>query len=411
MIPLILQLAGAPLAAHAEAPPCRIKPVGGLRSIVDIPDLRELWEQWVLLPKRTTRVPTIRNGRTVHVAVHETGTGLKDSIVVLVHGILSSHEVWQFVAPNLIDHHDVWLIDLPGCGWSDKPHPKDLGSDGYSPAALSDRVLQTLEFKLRERGARGTTPQVWLVGHSLGGTIVLRGLMEPELRTDHAETIGAVAGVVVLSPCDVELPAPIPCLQKIVDLKPWELTLGRWLGLVRKQTDQCVREGYFNPNRATQEESSLLAAILESPACRRALQAMLREAVPWDLATGRPDWEEVERLTALYGEIDMPCLLVWGERDEVLNECMGHKMKDKIRGAQLLELGCCGHSSPRECPRKVAAVVDKFIDQTRLSIVAATPAKVQRGPVDMRHRELSAPGSALEDAFALRLTMTLTQAY
>ena len=357
---LVSTLTSVPAATTAESHPCRIKLQGGLRSVVDIPDLRELWEQWVLLPKSTTRVLTVRSEHQVNVAVHELGTGHNNSIVVLVHGIMSSHELWGFVVPGLTNRHDVWLVDLPGCGWSDKPHPKNLAPDGYSPAALADRVMQAIGSKLREREAAGGHPRVLLVGHSLGGTIVLRSLMEPELRAAHADTLDAVAGVAVLSPCDVGLPAPIRCLQAIVDLKPWEATLGRWLGLIRKSTDQCVIEGYFNPERATQEESAMLASIIERPPSRRALQAMLRQAVPWDPETGRPDWEEVERLTALYGIIDKPCLVVWGERDEVLNECMGHKIKDKIPGAQLLELTCCGHSSPRECPRKVSETINVF---------------------------------------------------
>jgi len=283
--------------------------------------------------------------------------------------VFSWSGIWRYVVPGLVEEHDVWLIDLPGCGWSDKPHPKKLAPDGYSPAALADRVMQAVASRLEVRRAQGSDPRVYLVGHSLGSTILLWAAMLPNLQERHAQTLDAVDRLVLLCPFDTGVISVPPSFESIIKLKGWQVTIGRAFGLVRKQTRQAVEIGYHHRDRATQEESAMLASIIERPACRRALQAMLLAAVPWDPETGRPDWEEVDRLTALYGMIDKPCLVVWGERDEVLNECMGHKIKDKIPDAQLLELACCGHSSPRECPRKGSEAINAFASD-RLSLPA-----------------------------------------
>lgn len=363
---LLLNLVGLPLGASAEAETQPGQWNRRLHPVLET-DLAPELGGYMLLNNDTILVPTFRNGHEVKIAVHELSTGAHDSIIVMVHGVFSWSGTWHCVVPELAKNHDIWLIDLPGCGWSDKPHPRKLAADGYSPQALADRVMQAVESRLAKRRVGGATPRVWLVGHSLGSTILLRAVMMPELRQRHAGTLDAVAGLVLLCPCDTGLTSVPPAFQPLLSIKGWQVTVGHWLGVLRKEISQAVLDGYDDPRRATEEEVELLIALLRRPACRLALVAMLRQAVPFDEESQRLDWPEAEHCGGYYSQIKEPCLIVWGERDEVLPESTGHKIKDKIPGAELIELPRCGHSIPRECPRRVSTIIDDFITQKALA--------------------------------------------
>jgi pimeloyl-ACP methyl ester carboxylesterase len=80
--------------------------------------------------------------------------------VVLVHGLgkIGARD-WAHVIPALASRYEVYALDLPGFGASDK------GNHLYSPANYA-RVLDSL---LAERVRRPFN----LVGHSMGGVIAL----------------------------------------------------------------------------------------------------------------------------------------------------------------------------------------------------------------------------------------------
>src|SRR5260370_5127545 len=80
--------------------------------------------------------------------------------VVLVHGLgKAGARDWAKVIPPLAERYEVYALDLPGFGLSDK------GNHLYSPANLA-RALDAL---LAERVSR----PVALIGHSMGGAVAL----------------------------------------------------------------------------------------------------------------------------------------------------------------------------------------------------------------------------------------------
>ncbi|MEJ2439584.1 MAG: alpha/beta hydrolase [Gammaproteobacteria bacterium] len=83
-----------------------------------------------------------------------------DSVIVLVHGLNASADVWQPFIPALSKYFHVLAFDLPGFGESSK------GNKLYSP----DNYV-TFMHKLF---ARLNIKRVILAGHSLGGNIALR---------------------------------------------------------------------------------------------------------------------------------------------------------------------------------------------------------------------------------------------
>jgi pimeloyl-ACP methyl ester carboxylesterase len=268
------------------------------------------------------------------------------------------------------------MVDLPGCGASEKPSPACLPSDGYGPTALADRLLQAIAARLAIREPNHRPRSVVLVGHSLGGTVALRGFDEPGLRARHAETLRQINELVLLAPSDVAIHAEIPTFRSIVDLKGWKVEIGGPLGLVGRATRTATRDGYLVPDRATKEAALELQRILTCADTRHAAQAMLAEAVPWRAKEHRPDWPCIRQLVELYDNVDVPCLIVWGEWDETLPASMGHKLKDEIPGARLVELPGCGHALPTELPLEIAGLIRDCILRKPLPVLKAKELKM-----------------------------------
>ncbi len=116
-----------------------------------------------------------RKAPSLHVAVDE-GTG---PIVVLIHGIASSHVTFQELVPRLSGAHRVISLDILGFGSSPASIDGDYSLDEH--AAALDATLRGLRIRGR----------FVLVGHSLGSLIAAR------YAADHPT---AVSRLVLVSP-------------------------------------------------------------------------------------------------------------------------------------------------------------------------------------------------------------------
>jgi len=330
----------------------------GLPSERQIPELNALLAAKAALPEKIVRVATFRpNEPTVQITVHQIGSGTNPCILVPIHGVLANCESWRYTAGALGSDFDLWIVDLPGCGESDKPDPKTLAADGYSPGAMAERVMQAIEQCLK---ARKDSPHLMLVAHSLGGMIVLRMTSDPELRQRHAALLRQVDGLVLFAPCDVSVNQEIKSLAAIIKLTGVKVRIGKALGIIREAVAKSIVDGFAIPHRATKETADQRFQILINAEQRRATQAIIRGAVPWNYKENRPDWDRIHELEANYRNVDKPCLIVWGACDEVLPESMGHKLADQIAGAKLVVLPDCMHALALECPDKCAQLIRDF---------------------------------------------------
>jgi pimeloyl-ACP methyl ester carboxylesterase len=94
---------------------------------------------------------------------------------------------------------------------------------------------------------------------------------------------------------------------------------------------------------------------------RRATQAIMRQTIPFD-AQGRPDWSRIERLVADYRNVDLPVLLLWGQRDETLSLAMGYKLFAELPDVRLRVLREGKHSLQSDRPADVAGWIDRFLE-------------------------------------------------
>jgi pimeloyl-ACP methyl ester carboxylesterase len=107
------------------------------------------------------------------------GTG---ECVVLIGGTSCNHEVWQPQWQLLAGAFDTIAMDTRGAGQSDQP----LSQDSYSVGLMAGDVMAVL-------GDAGVD-RAHIVGHSLGGAIALRALLDFPDRVASAVLYAAWAG-------------------------------------------------------------------------------------------------------------------------------------------------------------------------------------------------------------------------
>ena len=317
--------------------------------------------RWLARQKEMQRherlVPAGKAGDTdIRLALEEVGTGDRERVDVLIHGVLSDRRTWRYVAVDLAAEHDVLMVDLPGCGGSDKPDPADVPEGTYSPTGMARHVAAGLRSWLATRQDK---PKLTLVAHSLGTAVTLRLLGDPEIARDYDDVLERVDRAVLFSPLTFAFERKDPLFVGIVALTATDVTMAEVAGILRGTVAQAVWTGVDDPESVPREEADRLYEILWRGDTRRAGQAMLHEAVPF-LPDDRCDWKEIERLEAGYGNVKPPCLLVCGGRDETLPQAMGFRLQRLLPHAWLRVIPKAKHTLPTECPEDVIRYVLAF---------------------------------------------------
>ena len=330
-----------------------------LMKVQDVPHLAAASAKAADWPTSTRWVATtIGEGPPAMLAVHETGNWSSRRILVLLHGGLADHSTWRFVQGILARDYYIVMVDLLGAGDSDRPDPDVLGPDGYSPDDLAERVLQALETCMPGQDEPG---QVTLVGHSLGGMIALRMTGNLEFRERYAGVLDRVDQMILLSPGDFAIVNPCAKLVEVAGLSDLEIAFADLLGILRERVSRHV---------LLRAEADRLVAMLRDRPTRRAQQAMLKRAIPRN-ADGL-DWAQIARLEADYANVEVPCQVVWGRKDETIPAAVGYKLTQQLPMAELLVMPDCGHSIQIEQPELCAALIRRFVETESLVRLRST---------------------------------------
>lgn len=331
-----------------------------LRSEDSVPEMAALKAAAQSEPLRTTYVPVGQyDGKQTRLAVYESGTGQRDRLVVFMHGALSNARTWRFVRGGLAGKTDVMLIDLLGCGQSDKPDPARVDERIYSPDRLARQVLTALRERLRHRDH---PPRITLAAHCLGGTTALRMLSDEGLLREFDDVLSHVDTVVLFSPVDAGLEKPADTYARVGTISDLEVCLGLFLGVVREEASLSEFEGVSDPALAIREEADRTLEVFRDHAAVEAMQAMLRQAVPTFSTTPfRPDPSRIRELISHYQRILVPVLIVWGDGDTYNPLSNGYKLLAQLPDARLRILVNVKHSISLERPAIAATLIEEFI--------------------------------------------------
>jgi pimeloyl-ACP methyl ester carboxylesterase len=261
--------------------------------------------------------------------VVEAGEG-RGTPLVLVHGFLTSHLVFDEVIDDLAQRFHVIAPDLPGFGQSEKPSP---GRYAYGVDSFAEAIADLI--------AAYGVGRAHIVGHDLGGAIGIT------MAAHYAELVTRL--VVVGSLC-----YPHPPNRKL--RRPLWPMLG---GFMFKQLfgrrsfrsyfkDEVFVRGYKTPF----ERIERFYEDFNTPSARESAYAVLRSML------------DTRPVVARVARVRHPTLVTWGRDDRIFPAAHALKMSREIPDARL-ELFDAGHSPQEERPTEFVNVVEEFLEGRR----------------------------------------------
>jgi pimeloyl-ACP methyl ester carboxylesterase len=260
-----------------------------------------------------------------------------------VHGLGGASTNWTDLAGLLAVRCEGWALDLPGFGRSQPP------SGSYSVRGHVRAVVDVLEHVVAQPGEAAGRP-VHLLGNSLGGLV---SLVVAARRPD------LVATLTLVSPAMPVYRVP-PALGRalLLLLLPGVPSLAerRLAGVTPEQSVRGVLTMCFGePARVPRER--LTAAVEE--ARERASQAWAHRSLTRSMRGLITSYLRVGRANAwrLARSLPMPTLVVWGDRDRLVDPGLAPRLAAAVPDARLLVLGTVGHVAMLEAPEETARAV------------------------------------------------------
>ena len=207
--------------------------------------------------------------------------------VVLLHGIGRTLDDFTALHTALARDHLVLAVDLPGHGGSaplDGPH---------TLPALAAAVARFLDVA-------GVTGPAHLVGNSLGGAVAMR------LAADEPRRVASLA---LLN--SAGFGREVTVALRLLAVRPLARLLLRPHPRIARRTERAI---FHDPAYVTDERIATALAAAGQPHAARVMLELVRDLGTWRGV--RPQWR-ADLLDAV-AALDLPTLLVWGERDLVL---------------------------------------------------------------------------------------------
>jgi pimeloyl-ACP methyl ester carboxylesterase len=250
--------------------------------------------------------------------------------VVLLHGSPTGAELWRGVLPKLAGARLHALApDLPGYGRTRLPHDADHGL-----AAAAELLARWLQ----ETAAQ----PAWVVGHDLGGAVAQM------LAVRHPDLVSALT--LVNSVAHGSWPAPRARFASLAARAGLHRAMAGAGVIPNPYLRRQLRRGFSDPEAARSRdlERVVFDGKFSDPEGRAAFERHLADLTSRDTAA------VVDRLAAL----PMPCQLVWGAEDPFQSwEDAGRLLLGQLPDPDVTILEGCGHLTPLECPRQLAAAL------------------------------------------------------
>jgi pimeloyl-ACP methyl ester carboxylesterase len=255
--------------------------------------------------------------------------------VVLLHGFADSADTWRRSLDLLARRgRRAVAVDLPGYGHADLLEPAGSVLDQYRAFARA-----TIAYAY-DQGNRDDN--VIVAGNSLGGAIALKVAEDPDLP-----------------------------LRAIVPVAPAGLDMPRWFGIIER--DPFVRALLAAPvplpevlvRTVVGEAYRALAFARPRAAAAEVVSSFTnhtrtREAVANVLANGRRLLPELHVEGFDLDAIEVPILLIWGDRDRMVAHSGARHVLDAQPETEYVLLDGVGHCPQVEDPERFVAALEDF---------------------------------------------------
>jgi pyruvate dehydrogenase E2 component (dihydrolipoamide acetyltransferase) len=249
------------------------------------------------------------------------GAGDSGDVVLMVHGYGGDRNSWLFLQSPLADRYRVYALDLPGHGTS----AKDVG-DG-SVDLLADAVLGVLD-------AVGAAEPAHLVGHSLGGAVVLAAA---------ARAPGRVASVTLFAPAGFGRPINADYIR------------GFAAASTRRELKPVVGQLFADEQLVTRQVVDDLLAYKRLDGVSEALGLLAQTLLDGD----EQRIDSFASLRAVGGAV--PVTVVWGGADRVIPPSQASAAASAAPGAVVQVIDGAGHMPHMERPAEAQAAVEGTI--------------------------------------------------
>lgn len=292
------------------------------------------WVVWLAIPC----IPTHRLAEAGHfVSVNgiETyfeyqGTGAP---VILIPPGGSHTSTWRNNIDALSESYQVWTLDLPGSGYSEKP-----AEFAYTHKAFAEFLKEFMETQGIRKAVVG--------GQSLGGTVAL------EFGLDYPEK---TAGLILVSaggyPQGGKASVFDPNRYQFTSAILWSFSSYPWV------VKRFFSYLYYDATGFT-KDSKLIAEICDmyrTPHSRD-VPFWMQKALHWDYAI--PDYGRIR-------SVAVPTLILWGNNDRIVSVKMAARFHEEIRNSRLAIFDQAGHMVHEEKPEPVNRAMLAFLNSVR----------------------------------------------
>ena len=243
--------------------------------------------------------------------------------VVLVHGTPSWSFMWRNVVPRLEKEFTVYLLDLVGYGDSERSEGQDM-----SVAAQSRALTELIELWSLDRPG--------LVGHDIGGSVVLRTHL---VEGRPASRIALVDAAVLLpwnTAVTMHIKQHLDAYRTMPPALYEQVVRAHLATALHKRPEEAVLDAYLRPWRGPDGQA-----------------AYFRKIAQWRD-------EDMSLLEPLFASLDLPVLVLWGAEDRWLEPEKAERLARRIPGAGGQLVPGAGHFAMEDEPDAVAAALAAF---------------------------------------------------
>lgn len=248
----------------------------------------------------------------------------KGETILFVHGITAYSFIWRKIVPYFQEHYDTILIDLLGCGDSDKPLNEDFS-------------LKRQAHLIRDFCEKLEITKIHMICHDVGGGIgQIFAVNYPELLIDLTLVNTVAYNFWPVQPI-IALRTPI-----IRQITMATLDFGMF--------EVIVRRGLYHKTHLTKELMELFLKPMRESSGRK---GFLHFAKCLDNAN-------LTEIEAEIRQLQIPVLIIRGGADVYLNASISAKLHNEIPGSQLINIETGGHFIQEDEPEAVASNILNF---------------------------------------------------
>lgn len=276
-------------------------------------------------------MPADRYIKVANLKIRYWALGDQGTVVILIHGLGASADIWKYNVGALAEQHRVYVPDLIGFGGSGKPGPS------FSPLDYIRFLDDFMNLLNIERAS--------LIGQSLGGGIVLHYALQFPQKVNKLVLVGS-AGLGKEVIWTLRLMS-LPLVGELVSYPS------------RKEVELFFKWAVHNPALVTKDFVDLYYNFFSQPGFQKFLLKIVRSII--NVQGAREEF--LAPLMKNLSRITQPALIIWGEKDRVLPLKHAYRGRAKLPNAKLRIMEGCGHIPFFERPEEFNKLVLQFLPE------------------------------------------------